>query len=268
MIAKIILIIILVFLVLVIMYNVIGLLVDIYAGLKEKNEDKAFKAEKMIYEFLFSFVRTGRDFTSKSQVANPKVGAKKMIAHAILEFAAKFFPDLDPAKTVRASLTKDLQEAIVVMEKAKLNAEQHQSQEALNYIIDCHKELENIFNNMDKISSIAVTRQKIKEIREQMQIIADAPTFDDTNPSDPSSNRKTTANTKDYYQELGVARNASEDEIKKAFRELAQKYHPDKYSGLADDLRAQAEERFKDINEAYQVLIDPDKRAKYDATLS
>lgn len=64
---------------------------------------------------------------------------------------------------------------------------------------------------------------------------------------------------KDYYQTLGVARNADEKEIKKAYRKLAQKYHPDKNPG-----DKAAEQRFKEINEAYTVLSDPDKRAKYD----
>lgn len=64
---------------------------------------------------------------------------------------------------------------------------------------------------------------------------------------------------KDYYQTLGVARNADEKEIKKAYRKLAQQYHPDKNPGDKS-----AEQRFKEINEAYTVLSDPDKRSKYD----
>jgi len=64
---------------------------------------------------------------------------------------------------------------------------------------------------------------------------------------------------KDYYQTLGVSRNANADEIRKAYRKLAMKYHPDRNP---DD--KQAEERFKEINEAYQVLNDPQKRAHYD----
>lgn len=64
---------------------------------------------------------------------------------------------------------------------------------------------------------------------------------------------------KDYYQILGVPRKADEKEIKKAFRKLARQHHPDVNAG---DKRA--EERFKDINEAYEVLSDPEKRAKYD----
>src|SRR5262245_60068876 len=64
---------------------------------------------------------------------------------------------------------------------------------------------------------------------------------------------------KDYYKILGVERGADEKEIKKDFRKLAQQYHPDKNPG---DKAAEA--KFKEINEAYTVLSDPDKRSKYD----
>lgn len=65
---------------------------------------------------------------------------------------------------------------------------------------------------------------------------------------------------KDYYRTLGVSRTASDDEIRKAFRRLARQYHPD----VAKN-KAVAEEKFKEINEAYEVLGDPGKRRKYDA---
>jgi curved DNA-binding protein len=64
---------------------------------------------------------------------------------------------------------------------------------------------------------------------------------------------------RDYYQVLGVGKSATEKEIKSAFRRLAQQHHPDKNPG---DKRS--EDRFKEINEAYEVLGDPQKRAKYD----
>ena len=64
---------------------------------------------------------------------------------------------------------------------------------------------------------------------------------------------------KDYYATLGVARDATDDDIKKAFRKLARQYHPD----VARDKKT-AEEKFKEINEANEVLSDPVKRRKYD----
>ncbi len=66
-------------------------------------------------------------------------------------------------------------------------------------------------------------------------------------------------NYKDYYKILGVDKNAGQDEIKKAYRKLAVKYHPDKTKG-----NKQAEDKFKEISEAYEVLKDPEKRKKYD----
>ena len=64
---------------------------------------------------------------------------------------------------------------------------------------------------------------------------------------------------KDYYKVLGVSENASQDEIKKAYRKLAKEYHPDKHAG-----DKKAEERFKDISDAYSILGNAEKRKKYD----
>lgn len=66
---------------------------------------------------------------------------------------------------------------------------------------------------------------------------------------------------RDYYEILGIGRNATQEEIKKVYRHLALKYHPDR---VPADQKKEAEERFKEISEAYEVLSDPEKRAAYD----
>ena len=68
------------------------------------------------------------------------------------------------------------------------------------------------------------------------------------------------ANKRDYYEVLGVNKNATEDELKKAYRKLAKKYHPD--ANL--DNKEEAEKKFKEVNEAYETLSDPQKRKMYD----
>lgn len=69
---------------------------------------------------------------------------------------------------------------------------------------------------------------------------------------------------RDYYEILGLAKGASADEIKSAYRKLALKWHPDKWVNGTDAEKKTAEEKFKEASEAYSVLSDPDKKAKYD----
>lgn len=72
------------------------------------------------------------------------------------------------------------------------------------------------------------------------------------------------ANKRDYYEVLGVQKNATADELKKAYRKLAVKYHPDRQQGKSEQEKKDAEEKFKEAAEAYGVLSDPEKRQRYD----
>ena len=68
------------------------------------------------------------------------------------------------------------------------------------------------------------------------------------------------AEKKDYYEILGVSKNATDEELKKAYRKMAKKYHPD----ANPDNKKEAEAKFKEVNEAYEVLSNPQKRKMYD----
>lgn len=73
-----------------------------------------------------------------------------------------------------------------------------------------------------------------------------------------------TQGPRDFYRELGVGPNATQEEVKRAYRHLAIQYHPDKHMTRGPEVRKVAEEKFKSISEAYETLSDPEKRKKYD----
>ena len=72
------------------------------------------------------------------------------------------------------------------------------------------------------------------------------------------------ADKRDYYEVLGLQKGASADEIKAAYRKAALKWHPDRWVSGSDEEKKTAESKFKEASEAYSVLSDPDKKAKYD----
>lgn len=72
------------------------------------------------------------------------------------------------------------------------------------------------------------------------------------------------AGRKDFYAILGVAQDADEDDIRKAYKKMALKWHPDRHSSKSDEEKAEAEKQFKQVGEAYECLIDPEKKSRYD----
>ena len=81
---------------------------------------------------------------------------------------------------------------------------------------------------------------------------------------DQARKKERLAKKKDYYAILGVPKNATDKEIKKAYKALALKHHPDRNRGKTDVQQEQSSKKFQDIAEAHGVLTDPEKRKKYD----
>ena len=69
---------------------------------------------------------------------------------------------------------------------------------------------------------------------------------------------------KDYYEILGLKKGASDKDIKSAYRKMAAKWHPDKFATASEEEKKEAEEKFKEINEANTILSDPEKKSNYD----
>jgi len=134
----------------------------------------------------------------------------------------------------------------------------------------------------DVNKSIAMNENYVKAYQRRGNIHFDLKNFEEARYDfekvkslDPSNNevkkrveeckrKEKEAKKKDYYKILELTNNASPDEIKKAYRKLAPKYHPDKNNGGTEEEKKQAEKMFKDVNEAYQVLSDPKKKQMFD----
>lgn len=253
-------IIILILLILINLFILIKLLVQ---GIKGKG-DKVYRLKKILHSIFLAFMRTGKRYTDFGQYGQGKITKETVALGAAFDLGVQALEKHDPAVGMRKKIKAQIEEAIVILDKAKANALKHQSKEAQALVLDCYEALQVLFNSLDQLESITETIERISKIKEQAQIIAEAPTFND---EDNAPNNSGTQASKNYYDILRLAKNATTEEIKKAYKDLAKKYHPDLYSHLADDLRAEAEKRFKEINEAYQTLADPQKRRDYDLTL-
>lgn len=113
----------------------------------------------------------------------------------------------------------------------------------------CHKDIEN-FEDCVKDYETALKQEKTPEIRNALR---------EAKLLLKKSKRK------DYYKILGVSKNASDDEIKKAYRKRALSYHPDRHVNATDEEKKETEKKFKEVGEAYAVLSDPQKKARYDS---
>jgi DnaJ family protein C protein 7 len=106
----------------------------------------------------------------------------------------------------------------------------------------CQKDYDNVANMLDEAGQNDVQR-KLRDVKAALK----------------------QARRKDFYKILGISRSADENEIKKAYRKCALKYHPDKAAGKSEQEKEEAEKIFRDVGEAYEVLSDPAKKQRYDS---
>jgi len=231
---------------------------------REPTADKVHKVEKQVHEAIGTLLKSGREQFNNSRVGQ-KMDLKSVAIIALWDLAIKNLNLLDPGLMAKKDLEKLIQETLVVIANARDNAVQLGSLDAQAYIEECTEELRGIAAGLNHVESLMETKRNILRIKSDAEKIAQAQSFgEDTKDAGKSFTGQKQQN---YYDILKVSRNATQDEIRKSYLELAKLYHPDKYAHLADDLRAEAERRFMQMNEAYAELSNPEKKKKYDQTL-
>jgi predicted double-glycine peptidase len=205
------------------------------------------------------FIRQTMAYTPKAA----KLNTATLAGAAAVTFGLNLGKLLDPRKQVADLIKSELTLTYQELNRAIDNANEHGCKEAIEYIADSQAALEAINPQMNPDDSIAETISTIRAIRANAKLISEAGSFDGyetvtNNKPNPNSPART------FYDVLGISREATDDEIKSAYRILAQIYHPDKYATLNEAKRRQMEEEFKMINEAYSTLSNPRKKADYD----
>jgi len=257
-------------LVLIILYNLYAIL-RILFNKEDKSEDKSYKVKKNLFDFLMTILRNFRRFIDLGQYGKHTVNPQDVAFASALDHTIANLSKADPALTAKKEIAAQIESAVKVLEAALENAMKHKSLEARNYIAECFQELQLIQVSLDQQESFSQVKERIRIIQEQAQTLADATTFEDAGSDTgegPAPNFKGSSQKKTYYEILGVNMDATVEEIKKSYRDLANKYHPDKYEHLAEDMKKEASRRFTEINEAYQVLSDPQKRVEYDKLIA
>lgn len=209
--------------------------------------------DKTVYEILLSLISSGKKINQTNRNGkNPAFS--KVVEGALWDVAEKGMRPFDPTTRIAKRVTKLAEEVATILDKALENAERLGSQEAFDYAHDCIEELQIITQQAHQIDDPEKTIEKINLIKEQAEQIAEAESFADSQNSDePNSDElKPSIN---YWQVLELQSGASQAEIKEAYRDLAQLYHPDKCHHLGKELKKAAEDKLKEINEAYTALI-------------
>ena len=234
--------------------------------LRDKNErkaDKVLNIENFFYDLLSKGVAEGNEQFKLGRAGKP-LSLGNIGIGLLWNFGGAIFEKMNPRQRCQAELKKLTEEAMEALNAARNNAEAKGSKQALAHIADCVMAIKELYET-GSVSSYGKTHQMIEKIIEQAKEIANASTFADAGSAAGTGGEA--SGKRNYYEILGVPRDADAEEIKKQFRKLAAIYHPDKYEHLAPDLKALAADRFREINEANDVLSNEEKRKAYDETI-
>ncbi|HCC23692.1 TPA: hypothetical protein DF272_05985 [Candidatus Falkowbacteria bacterium] len=227
--------------------------------------DTVYRVSRGIHGFARKVVGMGRDRFGVNQDAG-KSGLKNMVLLTLWDMVEKNLDQWNPALQVKRDFEQLIQSTMQLIVEAQINAERLGSAEAQEYLVECLEDLRTIAARLPQLESIVETKNQIIQIWRDVELIAKAQSFNDSNKSETDS-ASSAGSAKSYYEILGVASGATLEEIKHAYKNLAALYHPDKYAHLADDMRQEAERRFREINLAHSVLSDRQKRSAYDQSL-
>ncbi len=208
---------------------------------------------KGMHEIVTKGVRIARDASVNSSAFTRKITPAGLLCSVFFTGADVVLNKFDSASLIRKGMKKEVEEVLQFIELLSHEAKHQSVRDFLANLRQDVLDRRNLIENIEEIRDIAETLKYISNIRSDAK---SASGLSDEDLGDLENEA-----TKDYYGIFGINRDATLDEIKKAYRLLAQKYHPDKNpEGVSDEM-------FKTINKIYQVLKDPVRRREYDDSL-
>jgi DnaJ-domain-containing protein 1 len=238
----------------VIFFSVCIWVLTTHAKKERKITDHVFEASKEMHKSVSEMLD---EVGGTKIVYSPREKkAEDMINKVLWGLIRSVFKMANPEKVVGRQIRNEIKKAEELLDKAQKNATRLGSIQAQQMVDDLQMSLSQIPSDNFR-GSFSDLIQRIKEIEELATKISEATSFSD-------SEGQHAQKVNDYYTILGVKTDATQEEIKACFHDLSEIFHPDKNLGKRERIRKLAEEKFKEINEAYSVLSNPSKRREYD----
>ena len=222
---------------------------------KNKSADRFFSLYKTVHDAVSAIEGVAEEYHNRTGGVSGAVSHKKrIVVSSALAFSRKKLEELSPEKQFLLALREKAEEAHRSITKAIEIAERSGSGEYIAQVKKCAEMLEQILASGNEVT-ISDALRTIATITKQANIIAEMEV------------KETSGREYTHYEILGISCNASTNQIGKAHRKLAAKFHPDQFIWATDEYRAEIEEKMRRINEAHDVLSNPEKKREYDSTI-